>query len=167
MISIIAAVGKNLELGKDGGLCFGLKGDMQFFKQTTLGHKVIMGSTTYESLPGGALKDRENYVLTRRSIDWPNVTELHSVDEAVQKFASLPEEVFIIGGASIYAQFLPYAQKLYLTEVMSEAPADVFFPDFDRSLYTRTVLGEKEEVEKHSKQPVKYQFVLYEKRSSL
>ncbi|MDO4978860.1 MAG: dihydrofolate reductase [Candidatus Saccharibacteria bacterium] len=155
MISLIAAVGKNRELGLNGDLCFHLKSDLKYFKDVTMGHKVIMGRKTYESLPGGALPGRENYVMTRSSVDYPNVTEIHSMDDAAIMGAS--EEVFIIGGASIYEQFIGVADKIYLTEIDASAEADAYFPEFDKSMFKREV------VSSGSENGINFDFVVYTK----
>ena len=139
MFSIIAAVGKNNELGKKGGLVFHIKEDMKFFKETTTGHTVVMGFKTWESLPK-KLPNRKNIVVSFEEIEGPDecITDLAKF---IEENESTDEEIFIIGGGSIYAQFLDHAQKLYLTEVDDEdKDADVFFPVFDKTKYTRKVI---------------------------
>ena len=139
MFSIIAAVGKNNELGKKGGLVFHIKEDMKFFKETTTGHTVVMGFKTWESLPK-KLPNRKNIVISFDPIEGPDecITDLAKF---IEENESTDEEIFIIGGGSIYAQFLDHAQKLYLTEVDGEdKDADVFFPVFDKAKYTRKVI---------------------------
>jgi dihydrofolate reductase len=134
MISIIAAIGKNRELGKDNKLLWRIPEDMKRFKDLTLGQVVIMGRKTYESLPTKfrPLPDRINIVVTK-SQNWkmPGCLISNSLDEAILKAKEFKKEIFIIGGASIYSQGLKYADKLYLTLVDKEYPdADVFFPDY-------------------------------------
>ena len=148
MISIIAAIGKNRELGKDNKLLWHIPEDFKRFKELTSGHVVIMGRKTYESLPEKfrPLPNRINIVVTRN----PQVTILershkdsnsqiiicNSIEEAIQKAKSFKLQVtnlkvFIIGGASVYEQGIKYADKLYLTLVDKEYPdADTFFPDY-------------------------------------
>ena len=141
MFSIIAAVGKNNELGKKGDLIFHIKEDMQFFKETTTGHTVVMGFKTWESLPK-KLPNRKNIVVAFDPIEGPDecVTNLAKF---IEENKNTDEEIFVIGGGSIYAQFLEHAKKLYLTEVDGEDKnADVFFPEFDKSLYKREILKE-------------------------
>ena len=155
MFSIIAAVGKNNELGKKGDLVFHIKEDMKFFKETTTGHTVVMGFKTWESLPK-KLPNRKNIVITFEEFDGPDecITDL---DAFIKEFESTPEEIFIIGGGSIYAQFLEHAKKLYLTEVNGEdKDADVFFPKFDKNLYNKKVLREG------SESGLDYKMCLYE-----
>lgn len=139
MFSIIAAVGKNNELGKKGDLIFHIKEDMQFFKETTTGHTVIMGFKTWESLPK-KLPNRKNIVVSFEEIEGPDecVTDLV---QFIKDNENTNEEIFVIGGGSIYAQFIDHAKRIYLTEIDGEdSEADVFFPTFDKSKYKRTVL---------------------------
>lgn len=137
MISLIAAVGKNLELGKGGDLIWHLKDDMKFFRTTTSGHTVIMGRKTFESL-GGLLPNRHHVILTSNPDYSHEKTEIHhSVSSVLEKYQSTDEECFVIGGGEIYALFLPYADKLYLTHIDAECQdAEVFFPAFDSEKYS-------------------------------
>lgn len=137
MIGLIACIGKNREIGKDNKLCFHIKEDMAFFKKKTSGKAVLMGRKTYESI-GSPLKNRINYVVTSNpdSLDG-NVIACLNLEAFLKNYK---EDVFIIGGASVYAQALPYADVIYLTEVDADADADAFFPEFDKALYKRKVL---------------------------
>lgn len=156
MFSIIAAVGKNNALGKNNDLIFHIKEDMDFFRKTTTGHKVVMGSRTWYSLPA-KLKNRENIVVSEEIIPKADKT-VSDLEDYIAKNIDTPEEIFIIGGGSIYAQFLPYAKHLYLTEVDDSPEADVFFPEFDRRNYRRKTI-------KHGDQgELKYTFVKYTKK---
>lgn len=143
-LSMIACVGKNGELGKDGQLLFHIKEDMKFFVDKTIGHTVVMGRKTYYSI-GYPLPNRVNVVISHSKFGledeliWENSIE-HFVKTLYPK-----EEYFVIGGASIYEQFLPYADTIYLTEVDAEADADVYFPKFDKSKYKVKLLKEGEE----------------------
>lgn len=139
-ISMIAAVGKNLELGKGNELIWHFKEDMAFFKETTTGSSIIMGRKTFESLPK-ALPRRKNIVITNKE-DYKaeGATVVHSIDEALGEAEN--DTVFIIGGGDIYRQFLPKAQKLYLTEIDDECPdADTYFPVFNKDDYKRELLA--------------------------
>ena len=154
MINIVAAVGKNLELGKDGGLIFDIPNDLKYFKKLTLGHTVVMGRRTYESI-GKALSDRRNVVITSSNIEDRNIIVMHNYEEVFE----LTGEIFIIGGESIYRLFLPYADNLYLTEVdASYDKADTFFPFFDKELYDKEIIGIEEE------NNLKYSYVRYRKK---
>ena len=137
-LAMIACVGKNLELGRNNDLIWHLPSDLKYFKGVTYGHTVIMGKNTFKSLPG-VLKERHNIVLTFKDDKekLPNEVEvLHSIDEFLDKYKSKDELIFVIGGASIYKQFIDLADTLYLTEVDGECNADVYFPDFDKSLFS-------------------------------
>lgn len=139
-VSMIAAVGKNLELGKNNNLIWHFKEDMKFFKDTTMGHTVVMGRKTFESLPK-ALPGRKNIVISSNAeYQAQGATVVTSVEEALQIADN--EEVFVIGGGKIYAEFLPYADKLYLTEIDAEcADADTYFPQFNKSEYIKEIIN--------------------------
>jgi len=151
--SLIAAIGKNRELGRDGGLVFRLPSDLKFFKEVTMGHPILMGRKTFESLPK-MLPGRKHYVVTRNAkrllhpatgMEQP-LSIVDNLDAFVREHAEGEEEVFVIGGASIYEKMLPYCDKLYLTEVDAvDETADVFFPEVDFSKYTRKVLKKGKE----------------------
>ena len=144
MFSIIAAIGKNWELGKKNCLIFHIKEDMKFFKETTSGHKIVMGRKTWESLPG-KLPNRTNIVLSTHDIEGPDEV-VHDISKFIADNKDTDEEIFVIGGGAVYMEFLPYASKIYLTEVDAEAPdADTYFPEFDESKYNRTVIKEGKE----------------------
>ena len=140
MISLIAAVARNRALGKDGQLLWHLPEDMRYFRETTRGKPVIMGRRTWESLPEAfrPLPGRRNIVISRNSAyEAPGATLAGSLDEAV-RLTQDDTEVFVIGGAEIYRQALPLAQRLYLTEVAHDFAADVFFPEFGEGEWKET-----------------------------
>ncbi|MBR3055770.1 dihydrofolate reductase [Candidatus Saccharibacteria bacterium] len=141
MISLIAAIGKNNELGKDNQLVFHIKEDMRFFRETTTGHPILMGRKTFESI-GRPLPNRTNYVITRHPEDLPDGVEpVGDLRQFLESWQDSKEELFVIGGATIYEAALPYATTLYLTEVNATvSDADTFFPNFDKSLYTKTLI---------------------------
>ncbi len=157
MISIIAAVGKNRELGKKGGLCFKIPGDLKFFKNTTMGFPVFMGLNTWKSLPG-KLPGRKHYVLSfKKDEDLPEDVELvNDLESFLSKWQKSEDKLFVIGGASVYKQALPYCNEMYLTEVDGEdKDADVFFPEFDKTAWDKKVVGEGAD------DGLKYTHVLY------
>ena len=156
--SIIAVVGKNRELGKNGKLLWHLPGDLKFFKETTMGHPVLMGHRTFDSLPG-LLPGRKHYVLTRNTEIDNAPDQVVLVNNLVDFVDNAPdEEFFVIGGGMVYWEMLKHCDKIYLTEVEAEDPeADTFFPEFDLSKYSREVLGEGED------KGIKYVFALYKK----
>lgn len=143
-MTMIAAVGKNLELGKNNDLIWHLKEDMKFFREKTMGKPIIMGMKTLESLPK-LLPGRKHIVLTTKNPDLdPEIIIVHSIDELLEKVANYPE-VMVIGGASVYKQLIDYSDKLLLTEIDASADADVYFPTFNKEEWDREVLGENEE----------------------
>ena len=133
MISIIVAIAENLALGKNTDLLWHIPADLKRFKQITSGHPVIMGKRTWESLPRRPLPNRRNIVITDIPGEQIEGCEaVYSIGEAIAK-CNADEENFIIGGASVYRQFLPHANRLYLTFVKKSFEADVFFPEIDFS----------------------------------
>lgn len=130
-ITIIAAVAQNRAIGKDNKLIYWLPNDLKRFKALTTGHTIIMGRKTFESLPKGALPNRRNIVLSRTKRDFAGCDCYTSLDEALTN-CSADEDIYIIGGASIYEQAINKADRLCLTEIEdTPADADTFFPEFD------------------------------------
>ena len=162
--SIIAAVGKKMELGKKGGLCFNIPGDLKYFKNITRGHTVVMGANTFFSLPK-MLKGRKHLVLcSDKKVKFPDdVIVYSSMDELFKDYPlKSDEEIFVIGGGRVYASFLKYAKKLYLTEVdATDKEADTFFEKFDKRKYSKIENGEGSDGDTH------YKFVIYEKRGEI
>ena len=137
MISIIVAIAGNMAIGHNNQLLCHLSDDLRRFKALTSGHPVVMGRKTFESLPKRPLPNRRNIVLTTAAtLQYPGIEVVHSVDEAL---ALLPadEESFIMGGAAVYKQFLPYTGKLYVTWIHRDFDADTFFPAIDSSVFTK------------------------------
>ena len=157
MFTIIAAIGQNNELGKKDGLVFRIKDDMRYFREKTLGHKVVMGHKTWDSLPK-KLENRENIVISRHEFTGPDQI-VHDIKAFIAENKNSPEEIFVIGGGTIYLQFLPYVKALYLTEIdASDDRADTYFPEFDKSKY------HKEVIKKGSENGLTYTFVKYTKK---
>ena len=160
MISIIAAVGKNNELGVNNNLIWHIPEDLKYFKEMTMDKMIVMGYKTYKSLPG-LLPGRRHVVLTHHVIDNNAVLVFDSVNNLFNYLNDIDEEVFIIGGASLYKEFIDKASKIYLTEINSEYDkADVYFPSFDKENYKRRVL------KKSSYKDLNYEFVIYNKEKS-
>lgn len=138
-VSMIAAIGKNRELGKNNDLIWHFKEDMKFFRETTTGNTVVMGRKTFESLPH-ALPNRRNIVISsNKNYHAEGAEVVTSVGEALEKTKS--DNVFVIGGGKIYSEFLKYADKLYLTEIDAQcSDADTFFPEFDKSEFSKEKL---------------------------
>lgn len=126
----------NFGIGKKNGLLFSLPLDMKFFRETTKGHVVCMGENTLLSFPNSKpLKNRTNVVLSQDvTHNYEGVINVHSFDEFLKtiKKYSLEEDVYIIGGASIYRQTLPYVDKVLLTKVNKDGGAEAFFPNLDQ-----------------------------------
>ena len=149
-VSAIAAIGRNRELGKDNKLIWKIPDDLKRLRMLTIGHPVIMGRKTFDSIieyNGKPLPERPNVVITRhpemmeiRSPSWDNVVVASSVDEALEEANKLDvNEVFIIGGAQIFEAALPRTDKLYLTIVDAEDPAaDTFFPAYENRFIKNT-----------------------------
>ena len=139
-LTMIAAIGKNNELGKDNQLLWHLPQDMKFFREQTKGHTIVMGRKTFESLPG-LLPHRHHIVISRSHPDLPKEVEIFdSPDAFIEAYQDTEEEIFVIGGAMIYKEFLPCAYRLLLTEIDQDYDADAFFPKFDQEDYTKTIL---------------------------
>ena len=134
-MNIIVAVDKNWAIGFQNKLLNSIPEDMKFFRETTTGHVVVMGRKTLESFPNGRpLKNRTNVVITRqKDYKVPGAVVVHSVEEALEYLKAFKsEDIYVIGGASIYEQALPFADKLYLTIVEKEPEhADTFFPEIN------------------------------------
>lgn len=141
-VTIIAAIGRNRELGKNNELLWHLPEDLRFFKEHTIGKPIVMGSNTLKSLPR-KLKDRQYVVLTSQNIDNPDYIVVHSIEDLLNYITSEDREVMIIGGASLYKQMIDYSDKMLLTEVDAEdQEADVYFPDFNKDDWVSRVLSE-------------------------
>lgn len=147
-ISMIAALGRNRALGNGNELLWRIPDDLRRFKALTMGHPIIMGRKTFESI-GKPLPGRTNLVVSRAGL---------SLEDAIAQAKALDtEEVFVIGGAQIYEQALPYADRLYLTLIDDEKEADVFFPEYE-TIFTKVIAEESREHE-----GLKYRWVDLEK----
>ena len=159
MISIIAAVARNLGIGFQNKLLFWLPNDLKRFKALTTGNTIIMGRKTFESLPKGALPNRRNIVLSSNPATLCPSAELFPTLVAALQSCRSDEQVYIIGGASVYRQAMPIADRLCLTEIDAEAPqADVFFPTVDPDIWHEKSRESHPVDEKH---PCPYAFVDY------
>ena len=160
-ITMIAAIGKNNELGKNNDLIWKFKEDMQFFKEQTMGKPMAMGYKTFYSLRGGKpLPGRKHIVLTSRNIEEnPQIKIVRSLEELIKYIEEYKEEVMIIGGASIYKAMLEYADKLVLTEIDAEdKEADAFFPEFNKEEWNNEILSE------HEENNIKYKHLVYKRK---
>lgn len=138
----IAAIGKNRELGKDNQLIWHFPQDLKFFKEQTKEHTIVMGRKTFESLPG-MLPKRHHIVISKSGAKFPEEVEVFSsIDAFVDAYQTKEEEIFVIGGATIYKQMLSLCHRLILTEINQSYDADVFFPEFDKTLYHKKILND-------------------------
>lgn len=158
-IRIIAAIDRRNGIGFENKLLFWLPNDLKRFKALTTGHTILMGRRTFESLPKGALPNRRNLVLsTRTDLTLPGAEVFPTIEAALQT-CHPDEEVYIIGGESLYRQALPLAHELCLTEIDAEAPqADAFFPAIDPAYWQEKSRELHPMDEKH---PCPYAFVDY------
>ena len=160
MISIIVAVSDDWGIGKDNELLWRISDDLKRFKRLTMGKSVIMGKKTWESLPMRPLPGRKNIVLT----DVPNekiegATTVYSIEDALSECPE-GEEVFIMGGGSVYRQFMPLAGRLYITHVCCSAPADIYFQPIDMSVWK---IAEEENFPENETNSIPYRYVVYER----
>ena len=162
MLSIIAAISENNALGKHGQLLCHLPDDLRHFKEITLGSPVIMGSTTYLSLPKRPLPKRQNIVITsRQDAVFEGADVAHSIAEACNMVRET-EQAFVIGGGSIYRQFLPLVDQLYITHIHHTwDDADTFFPSIDHAVW-QCISEEHHTADKRN--PYAYTFAKYVRR---
>lgn len=159
-MKIIVAVDSNWGIGCNGKLLQHIPEDMKFFKEKTIGNVVVMGRETFESLPGkNPLKDRVNIVLSRDiSFKDDRLIICNSIDETLKKLQNYEnDKIFIIGGETIYKQFLPYCDELYVTKIYNEYKADKFFPNVD-TMSNWKIIKESEVKEYNN---VRYVFSIY------
>lgn len=161
ILSLIAAIGKNNEIGKRNELLWHMPEDMKYFRRVTSGHTVIMGQKTFEAL-GKPLPNRKNIVLTKeKDFKAEGVEISNSLEKTVASLKNSDEEVFIIGGGQIYKQAMDMADKLYITHVdMEDKDADTFFPEIIPIVWNEVVHTEHK---KDDKNPYDYTFSVYER----
>ena len=161
-LSIIVATGLDRSIGRGGDLAFHISADLKHFKALTMGHPVIMGRKTFQSLPKGALPGRRNIVISRDpSFTAPDIEVFASLPEALDAVASA-DKAFIIGGGSVYAQAMPLADTIELTLIEAELPdADTFFPEIG----PHWVLTRADEPAIDPRTGVTYRFITYTRPS--
>jgi len=161
MITIIVAVDRNNGIGYNNNLLAHIPGDLQRFKQITMGHCLIMGKKTWESLPLRPLPGRQNIVLTDNELDcFDCALTARSIDEALG-FCEPGKEIFIMGGGSVYRQFMPLADRLMVTHIDREFTADTFFPAIDP---VEWYLSEKEDYMTDDPDAVTFTYATYLRR---
>ncbi len=157
-ISIIAAIGKNNELGLNNQLIWHLPNDLKFFKEQTINHQIIMGKNTLDSLPK-LLPGRKHLVLTHQKLEETDQLQVfHTKDDLINYLNNIDEEVFVIGGAKVYNEFFPFATKLVLTEIEASSEADAYFPKFNKEEWNRKVVAT------NCDNDIKYNHVIYTKK---
>ncbi len=162
MISFIVAMDRNRVIGKDNQLPWHLPADLKFFKKTTMGHPIVMGRKTHESI-GKPLPGRENIIVTRNErYESEGCTVIHSVKELLRLAAeNKEEELFVIGGAELFRTIFPFADRLYITHIDHEFEGDTFFPDDHESDWK---LISSEKGIKDEKNPYEYFYNIYERK---
>jgi dihydrofolate reductase len=161
MISIIVAVSEDWGIGKNNELLWHISEDLKRFKRLTSGNTVIMGKRTWESLPRRPLPGRTNIVLTDDKTETiENAVTAYSIEDSLSK-CQTDGEIFVIGGGSIYRQFLPIADRLYITHVHKKAPADIYFPEIDLKIWKIT---EQEVFKTDDEESLIYTYSIYEKK---
>ena len=163
--TIIVAIDRNGAIGKQGQLLCHLPADMRHFKDITMGHSIVMGLKTFESFPKGALPGRQNIVITRNSDYAPQgVTVAHGIDEALAA-ATMPGEVFIIGGAEVYRATFPLVNTIYLTVIDHKfKDTDAHFPRIDMRSWTIT---SQEEHPADDRNPYPYTFMTLKRKKTI
>ena len=159
---LIAAIGKNKELGRNNDLIWNIKGDMKFFKERTIGHTMLMGKNTFVSLPK-ILPGRKHIILSKSSkSSFPKeVVVVNSLDEFDNVKKSINDDIYVIGGAKVYNEMINVADIMYLTEIDAECKdADVYFPPFKDEDWQRTIL------EEHLGNNPPYKHIMYKKKSN-
>lgn len=157
---MIVAIDQKNGIGKNNNLLAYIKPDLQHFKNVTEGHTIIMGYYTYMSLPIRPLPNRNHIIITRKQIEIEGTIILHSIEEALKWIRQSGEkEVFICGGATIYEQFMPYADRLYITHIFHDFTAKVFFPTISKDWKIVNTQANRENLE--HKYP--HVFSIYEK----
>ena len=160
MISIIVAIAQNGTIGDKNALLWHIKEDMRFFRTTTSGHPVIMGRKTFESLGSKPLPKRKNIIITRSDVEFEGAFVAHSLEEAIA-MADDDAEVFIMGGAQIYAQALDIADRMYITRVERDYEGDTSFPEVD---YSKWKLVTEERYERGEDYDSPFSFLTYDRK---
>ncbi|NEM97316.1 dihydrofolate reductase [Pontibacter burrus] len=161
MIAIVVAVAENNVIGKDNQLIWHLPADMRFFKNLTMGHPIVMGRKTYESI-GKPLPGRTTVIITRQhDFEAPGCIVVNSIDEAITQAQTIDQDVYIIGGAEIYKQALNKVDTIYLTQVHHAFEGDTFFPEIVESQWEVT---SEEKHEPDEKNKYSYSFVTLKRK---
>lgn len=163
-MNLIVAVDKNWAIGLGNKLLVSIPQDMKFFRETTKGKVVAMGRKTLESFPGGQpLKNRVNVVMTTdKSYDTNGIVLVHSLDEMLDELKKYPsEDIYVIGGETIYRQLLPYCDRAYITRIDHAYDADTYFPNLDEDPQWEMTKTSEEQ----TYFDLEYVFTVYERKS--
>lgn len=160
ILSIIVIFDEHRLIGRDNGLPWHLPADLKHFKSITMGHSMIMGRKTFESI-GKPLPGRQSVVITRKKGYQPDGTAVVNSLEGAMQLCASEEEVFVIGGAQIFEQALPLASKLYITQIHHVFEGDTFFPEIQQEHWE---MISKEDYEPDEKNPWAYSFLSYRKK---
>lgn len=162
MISLLLAMDRNHVIGVNNQLPWHLPKDLRFFKEKTTGNTIIMGRKTFESM-GGALPNRKNIVLTKRTdVQYENAEIIHDIDKIKKWSLDNPEEeYFIIGGANLFQQVMDIADRMYITWIDDSFTGDTFFPEFNKEDW---IISSKIKGEKDEKNPYDYYFIQYDRK---
>ncbi|HLR51341.1 MAG TPA: dihydrofolate reductase [Candidatus Avamphibacillus sp.] len=163
MISLLVAMDTNHVIGFNNGMPWHLPKDLQYFKEKTTGHTIIMGRKTFDSI-GRVLPNRKHIVITRnKELTLPDeVKIIYDVNEIKQLDKNNPkEEFFVIGGGGIFLQILPYADRMYITLIDQTFEGDVYFPEFSKEEW---ILTSKAKGDKDDKNPYDYYFLQYDRK---
>ena len=155
MMAIIVGIGKDGLIGKGNALPWHISEDLKHFKEQTSDNTVIMGMATFESINSKPLPNRNNVILNFDKVDIPGAVVCTSIPEAIEKAKEYKKNIFIIGGKSIYRQFIPLVDKLYISHIKGDYEGDVFFPEYDKS--------EWEAEYREDKGP--FEFVIYKRKN--
>lgn len=155
---IIAAIGKNRELGKNNDLIWKFKEDLTFFRKTTNGHFIVMGRKTLESLPR-RLENRRYIIITRNPVPVADMLSFNDIPSFLKFAQTTAEDIYVIGGAAIYGELLPYAGKVILTHIDASADADVFFPEFNKKDFNSKTIAA------HNENGINYKRIIYSRKS--
>ncbi len=164
MISIIVAIARDNAIGRKNNLLWHISEDLKYFKKVTMGHPVIMGRKTFESI-GRPLPGRKNIVVSKSgNISNPSVEKVEDLEELLKSLRrKRKEEYFVIGGASVYAKAMQYAHRLYVTKIYAKADdADAFFPQIDEKLWETL---EESPVLHDEENNIDFQFIVYGRKA--
>lgn len=160
MLSLIVAIGNNRMIGSDNDMPWHIPKDLQYFKEVTNGHTIIMGRKTFESI-GRPLPNRRNIVLTRQELNIDGVEVIHELNDIFKIVEKHPnDEIFIGGGGNLYEQTISHADRLYITHIDEDFEGDTLFPEFSKSEWKQV---SKTKGEKDDKNPYDYYFTVYDR----